>query len=136
MKKKYIMIIAIIVVIGLIFSVTLFNSPKPSLKKEEEKTLRKITEEEISHETATEIVEFHLEKKKISKKIDVKRAKILANNEKGEYLVRIESDKEEDNKKTAVMKYLGDGNWRVMVIPNGTKNIDEKYTEFWPEEAD
>ena len=49
-------------------------------------------------------------------------------------LVRIELENEskEDSysKKEVTIQYLGDGNWRVMVIPNGTKNIDEKYTEL------
>ena len=137
MKNKLVITIVAIVGIILVFIGAIFLFSSPVSKTEKPKKLRKITEEEITHESALEILEFYLEEQPIEEKIEIKNAKILANDNNGEYLVRIELENEskEDSysKKEVTIQYLGDGNWKVNLPLQDTSEIADKYTEFWPE---
>ena len=137
MKNKLVITILAIVGIILVFIGAIFLFSSPVSKTEKPKKLRKITEEEIAHESALEILEFYLEEQPIEEKIEIKNAKILANTLDGEYLVRIELENtSEDNsysKKEVTIQYLGDGNWKVNLPLQDTSEIADKYTEFWPE---
>ena len=142
MKDKFTVIILCIIGFILVFSGSMFLfsnlSPKDESKINETKKLKKIKEEEINHELATEILEFYLEKQPIEEKIEIKSAKILANTLDGEYLVRVELDSvlDEDSskEKDVSIQYLGDGKWKVNLPLQSTGGIAEKYTEFWPVE--
>ena len=130
MKSKIILIVIVVIAIALVTTGTVFIL---SSKTEENKNnLRKIEEEEISHEVAEEIVKFYLEENPIKDVIKVKEARVLANNLEGEYLVRMTLDDEENTEKETTLKYLGNGKWEMEYPLKSTSGIDEKFTEFWP----
>ncbi len=138
MKNKFI----ILFVIGLILIITgiafFFLNPNSSNigkeGKEESKVLRKILKEEIDHDTAKEIVQFYLDAKDYN--IKIVSAKILANNEKGEYLVRVETEANLKDTKDTEIRYFEDGNWEVELPLKKSGIIEEKYTEFWVAEEE
>ena len=136
MKKKLsVIIVGIIGFICILFGVItiFFNSES---KKEETKKLRKITEEEISHEVAHEIVEFYASKEEELKDEKIIKAILVASDEKGEYLIRVEFESNPGEWKETTMNYLGDGEWKINFPLGETTDYSDKYTMFWPETID
>lgn len=134
MKKYLILIIIglILIITGFIISITNPSASKTGKegKKEELKELRKILREEISHDTAKEIVQFYLDKDLNDDNIEIVNASVLAHNEKGEYLVRLELKNTKDTMDTEI-RYLEDGKWEVELPLKYSGLIAEKFTEFW-----
>lgn len=135
MKNKLIIIIIIgfiLIFTGVALSFMQPNSSKDSKEvKEEPKELRKILKEEIGHDTAKEIIQFYLGKDAKDEKIKIASAQILASNEKGEYLVRVEIENKLKDTMDTEIRYLEDGKWEVELPLKKSGLIDEKYTEFW-----
>lgn len=87
-KSLIIIIIGMVLIIagGITFVSKLSSTDNNDLEepdvKEEPKELRKILEEEISNETAKEIIQFYLDKDSSNEKYKILNATILASNEK------------------------------------------------------
>ena len=110
---------------------------KPTSKTEEPKQLRKIQEEEISHENANEIMEFYISNEDELKEEKITKTLLIASDENGEYIVRVELESNPGEYKQTTMKYLGDGKWKVNFPLEDSSNYDEdKYTMSWPEDIE
>ena len=121
---------------GIVFVVnTSTSSDKPDDEKkpnvEEKKELRKILEEEISDETAKEIIQFYLDEDTSSEKRKILNAKILASNLSGKYLIRVELEKDNNDTRDTSIQYLEDGKWKVELPLDYSGDISDEYTEFW-----
>ena len=136
MKNK--LLIPIVGIIGIILvflgAMIIFNNPVP--KKEEPKKLRKITEEEISHEAANEIMEFYVSQENDMKDEKIIKTILVASDENGEYLVRVELESNPGEMKETTMQYLGNGEWKVNFPLGNVTDYSDKYTMFWPEIID
>lgn len=139
MKNKLLIIIigAVFITIGVISFVLKSDSStndktsSSTEDKEEIKELRKISEEEISDEIAQEIIQFYLDKASSNEKIKILTAKILASNENGKYLVRLEIENNSKDTKDTSIQYLRDGKWQVELPLKNPGIIGDEYTEFW-----
>lgn len=121
---------------GIVFVVnTSTSSDKPDDEKkpnvEEKKELRKILEEEISDETAKEIIQFYLDEDTSSEKRKILNAKILASNLSGKYLIRVELENDNNDTRDTSIQYLEDGKWKVELPLDYSGDISDEYTEFW-----
>lgn len=121
---------------GIVFVVnTSTSSDKPDDEKkpnvEEKKELRKILEEEISDETAKEIIQFYLDEDTSSEKRKILNAKILASNLSGKYLIRVELENDNNDTRDTSIQYLEDGKWKVELPLDYSGDIPDEYTEFW-----
>lgn len=140
MKSKIRSLIIIIIGMVLIIAGGITFVSKPSSTdnndleepdvKEEPKELRKILEEEISNETAKEIIQFYLDKDSSNEKYKILNATILASNENGKYLVRLEIENDNDERDTSI-QYLGDGKWQVELPLKYSGDYSDEYTIFW-----
>ena len=146
MKNKSLIVIIIGLVLILTGVVTFITKPsdkandkpqtstedkeKPNDDKEEQKELRKISLEEISNDTAKEIIQFYLDKDSPNEKNIIKSAQILASNEQGKFYVRLELENQENTKDTEI-QYLEDGIWKVKLPLTELGDYGEEYTEFW-----
>ncbi len=99
--------------------------------KDEPKELRKILEEEINDETAKEIVQFYLDKDFSNENKKIINATVLASNEKGKYLIRLEIENNNNDKMDTSIQYLGEGKWKVELPLKYSGDISDEYTEFW-----
>lgn len=137
MKNK--LVIIIVGVLGLVLVLIGVGSMflEPASKTEELKQLRKIQEEEISHENANEIMEFYISNEDELKGEKITKTLLIASDENGEYLVRVELESNPGEYKQTTMNYLGDGKWKVNFPLEDSSDYDEdKYTMFWPEDIE
>lgn len=125
----------VLIIVGIIAVVSIPSSSTDDKKqkevKEEPKELRKILEEEISDDTAKEIIQFSLNKDTSTKNKKIISASILASNEKGKYLVKLEIENNNNDTMNTSIQYLGDGKWEVELPLEYSGPIPEEYTEFW-----
>lgn len=135
-KSLIIIIIGMVLIIagGITFVSKLSSTDNNDLEepdvKEEPKELRKILEEEISNETAKEIIQFYLDKDSSNEKYKILNATILASNEKGKYLVRLKIENDNDERDTSI-QYLEDGKWQVELPLKYSGDYSDEYTIFW-----
>lgn len=136
-KSLIVIVIGVVLLIaGISFAFTTSSSTdKPEDKKdpvvEEKKELRKILEEELNDETAKEIIQFYLNQDTSSEKRKVLSAKLIASTLTGKYLVRVELENDNDDKRDTSIQYLEDGKWSVQLPLNYAGDIPEEYTEFF-----
>ena len=139
MKNKLVIIIVgvlglVLVFIGVGF---VFLKSIGYVKKDLQKQLRKIQEEEISHENANEIMEFYISNEDELKEEKITKTLLIASDENGEYIVRVELESNPGEYKQTTMNYLGDGKWKVNFPLEDSSNYDEdKYTMSWPEDIE
>ena len=135
MKNKLLILMGIIGA-ALVFFGSLIIFSKPISNKDEPKKLRKITEEEISHNVAHEIVEFYALKETELKDEKILKTKLVADDENGEYIIRVELQSTPGELKETTMVYLGNGEWKVNFPLGKISDYSDKYTRFWPESLD
>ena len=137
MKNKLVIIIVGVLGLVLVFIGVGFVFLKPTSKTEEPKQLRKIQEEEISHENANEIMEFYISNEDELKEEKITKTLLIASDENGKYIVRVELESNPGEYKQTTMNYLGDGKWKVNFPLEDSSNYDEdKYTMSWPEDIE
>lgn len=136
MKNKLIIIVGILGIVFVFIGIS-FVFLKPVSKSDEPKQLRKISEEEISHENANEIMEFYISNEADLKDEKITKTLLIASDENGEYLVRVELESNPGEFKQTTMNYLGDGKWKVnFPLEDSSDYPEDKYTMFWPEDIE
>ena len=136
MKNKLIIIVGILGIVFVFIGIS-FVFLKPVSKSDEPKQLRKISEEEISHENANEIMEFYISNEADLKDEKITKTLLIASDENGEYLVRVELESNPGEFKQTTMNYLGDGKWKVnFPLEDSSDYLEDKYTMFWPEDIE
>ena len=133
----------LLIVGGIIFFLNNSSSKEENTNKEQQEEkkrdpLRKITDEELTDDTAKEIVEYYIVDKYPNDKKEVISALIHADDEKTRYYVEYDYKiGDVDNYfDYAVLNYLGNGEWKVDFYDEKPEDIPEEFTNFHGHMAD
>lgn len=112
------------------------NDDNDENKKNEVKELRKIFEEEISDDSAKEIIQYYLDLDFSYENKKILKSKIMASNLDGKYFVRVELENDDVNSRYTSIQYLNDGMWSVELPLINSGIIPDEYIEFWGAEGE